>query len=234
MSTEEAKKLAARHAVEAFVRPGIRLGMGTGSTAAYVLEQIARLWHEEKLKGLLVVPTSLGTEWACRQMGLPVTTLDDPRVQGQLDLTLDGADVITPDLDLIKGGGGALLTEKIVARASDTFVVVADASKLHPHLGTSFPLPLEVLPQAQALVLRLLREMGARAEIRQGGGKAGPVITDSGHILVDVIFPAPIDPVGMEKTLDAIPGILETGLFVGLAQRAVIGFPDGKIQILPG
>ncbi len=232
MSIEEAKKRAAYQAVDTYVKPGVRLGMGTGSTAAYVLERVTALWNAGHLEGLLVVPTSLGTEWACRQASLPVTTLDDPRIQGRLDVTLDGADVIAPQLSLIKGGGGALLTEKIVARASDQFVVVADASKLQPHLGTGFPLPLEVLPQAQALVLRLLREMGAQAHIRQGGGKAGPVITDSGHILIDVVFPAPIDPVAMEKELDSIPGVLESGLFVRLAHAAVVGHPGGRVEVL--
>lgn len=229
---ERVKQAAAWEAVHRFVRPGCRLGMGTGTTAAHVLERVAELWRQGKLEDLLIVPTSLGTEWACRQMGLPVTTLDHPRIQGELDVTIDGADVITPQLSLIKGGGGALLTEKIVARASRLFVVVADESKLKPHLGTDFPLPLEVLPSAQALVLRLLREMGAKAEIRHGCGKAGPVITDSGHILIDVLFPTPIDPAAMERELDAIPGVLESGLFVGMARYAVVGCLNGVVHVL--
>lgn len=234
MSGEAAKAAAAQRAVETFVRPGLRLGMGTGSTAALVLERVRDLWRQGLLPDLLVVPTSLGTEWACRQAGLPVTTLDDPRVDGELDLTLDGADVIGPDFSLIKGGGGALLTEKIVARASRDLVVVADHTKLQPHLGTGFPLPLEVLPQARALVLRILTGMGARAAVRQGGGKAGPVITDSGHILIDVVFPQPIDPAAMERELDCIPGVIESGLFVGMTRHAVIGYPDGRAEVLDG
>jgi ribose 5-phosphate isomerase A len=231
-SQEAAKRAAAYFAVEHYVKPNCRLGMGTGSTAAFVLERVTQLWNEGKLPGLKVVPTSLGTEWAARQAGLPVTTLDDPTIQGELDLTLDGADVIAPDLSLIKGGGGALLTEKIIARASHSLIIVADETKLQPSLGTGFPLPLEVLPQAQALVLRLLRELGAQAEIRQGGGKAGPVITDSGHILIDVTFSQPVNPAEMEWELDKIPGVIESGLFVGLVNEAVIGYADGSVRVL--
>jgi len=226
------KQASAEAAVKSSVGPGCRLGLGTGSTAAFAIEKVAGLYNSGKLEGLLVFPTSLSTEWACRRFGLPVTTLNDPKLKGELDVTIDGADEIDPNLNLIKGGGGALLLEKIAARAAKRFVVIADESKLQPHLGTGFPLPLEVALPAVSYVLQRLEKLGGEGRVRMGVKKAGPVITDSGNLLVDVTFEKAIDPLEMESNLLRIPGILETGLFVDFVYEAWIGGLDGNVKLI--
>jgi ribose 5-phosphate isomerase A len=225
MDIEAQKREAAARAVK-LVEPGMRLGLGTGSTARHFVELLA----ERVSAGLVVVavPTSETTRAEAERLGIPLTTLDETP---QLDLTVDGADEIAPDLTLIKGGGGALLREKIVASASARMVVIADESKLVSVLGR-FPLPVEVMPFGLAAT-RLAVEAAAAAS-----GAAGPAIlrrnkdghafvTDGGHWILDAALGRIADPKSLADRLAAIPGVVEHGLFIGIAQTAILAGRDG-------
>jgi len=214
------KRAAAAYALE-FVRPGMRLGLGTGSTAKYFVELLA----ERVRAGLdvIAVPTSLATEREAERLGVPLTTLDETL---ELDLTVDGADEIAPDLSLIKGGGGALLREKIVASASARLVIIADESKWVSALGR-FPLPIEVVPFGLAATRRAIETATAAASCpgpallrRSKDGHA--FVTDSGHWILDAALQRISDPRALADRLAAIAGVVEHGLFVGLTQAAVI------------
>ncbi len=224
---DEARKLKIAAAAEALthVRDGMRLGIGTGSTA----EEFVRLLAERVAGGLTVigVPTSERTGALCAELGVPLTTLEETP---HLDLTIDGADELDGDLTLIKGGGGALLREKIVAAASDAMVVIADASKAVDTLGR-FPLPIEVNRFGLAATMRAI---GKAAEacglegplaLRQKDG--APFVTDGGHYIVDASFGRIPDPKTLSDALFAIPGVVEHGLFIGLARAAIIAGADG-------
>ena len=219
------KREAARRALD-FVRPGMRLGLGTGSTAARFVELLA----ERVKQGLDVigVPTSEATRAQAERLGVPLTTLDD---EPELDLTVDGADEIAPDLSLIKGGGGALLREKIVAAASARMVVIADESKWVPVLGR-FPLPIEVMPFGLAATRRAVEAACAAAgcpgptAVRQG--KDGHAfVTDGGHWILDARLERIASPAALAEKLSRIPGVVEHGLFIGMAQAAILAGPAG-------
>jgi ribose 5-phosphate isomerase A len=219
---ERQKRHAAERAVE-FVRSGMRVGLGTGSTARHVVDVIAEKLAAGTLKDITAVPTSRATEAHARASGITLRTLEDVR---SLDITIDGADEIGPGLDLIKGHGGALLWEKLVACASDRLVIVADTSKLVDRLGVKKALPVEVVQFGWSTHLDFLTEAGARPELRELDGK--PVLTDSGHYLIDCHFNGGIsDPVGVAAILKARAGIVETGLFIGMARDAVIADEHG-------
>jgi ribose 5-phosphate isomerase A len=225
MDIEAQKRAAAARAVD-FVQPGMRLGLGTGSTARHFVELLA-----ERVRGGLAVsavPTSETTRRDAERLGVPLTTLDETPA---LDLTVDGADEIAPDLSLIKGGGGALLREKIVASASARMVVIADESKWVPLLGR-FPLPIEVVSFGLGATL------GAVEAVADGIGASGPIslrrgkdghafVTDSGHWILDAALGRIADPKALGDRLAAIAGVVEHGLFVGLATTAVIAGPAG-------
>jgi ribose 5-phosphate isomerase A len=225
MNADAQKRAAAARALE-LVRPGMTLGLGTGSTAKHFVELLG-----EKVKaGLAVVgvPTSEATRADAERAGVPLTTLDETP---SLDLTIDGADEIGPDLSLIKGGGGALLREKIVAAASAHMAVIADESKWVPMLG-QFPLPIEVLPFGLGATRRAIEAafsaagLGGALTLRRG--KDGHVfVTDGGHWIVDAALGRIPEPKSLAERLAAIPGVMEHGLFVGLAKTAIIAGPDG-------
>ncbi|MFC4625182.1 ribose-5-phosphate isomerase RpiA [Daeguia caeni] len=224
---DEARKLKIAAAAEAltYVRNGMRLGIGTGSTA----EEFVRLLAEEVKDGLEIVgvPTSERTAALCRELGVPLTTLDETP---HLDLTIDGADEVDASLRLIKGGGGALLREKIVAAASDSMIVIADQSKVVDPLGR-FPLPIEVNQFGLGATLRAIEAAAAKCglagplNLRQKDG--APFVTDGGHYIVDASFGRIPDPETLSNALFAIPGVVEHGLFIGLAQAAIIAGTDG-------
>jgi ribose 5-phosphate isomerase A len=225
MNAEAQKRAAAARAVE-FVRPGMRLGLGTGSTAKHFVELIG----ERVRAGLdiIAVPTSEVTRADAERCGIVLTTLDETP---ELDLTVDGADEIAPDLSLIKGGGGALLREKIVAAASTRMIVIADRSKWVAQLGR-FPLPIEVAPFGLGATLIALHKAIAACRgtgslsVRQG--KDGHAfVTDGGHWIVDAVLGRIDDPQAMSAALSGIPGVMEHGLFIGLAQTAILAGPDG-------
>lgn len=226
------KKAAGEQAVIDLVKPGMKLGLGTGSTAFWAVKKTGELFRAGRLPGLLVVATSFDTEILCQQEGLPVRSLGDREIDGRLDLYLDGADEVDPALNCIKGGGGAQLQEKIVCDASRVFVIIADESKAVPHLGTKFPVPLEVHALARVPVIRACADRGAQAVLRYGRGKAGPVVTDNGHLILDLTFAEPVDCAAMEKDLKGITGVFEVGLFAGRAQAAYLGQADGTCRIL--
>jgi ribose 5-phosphate isomerase A len=225
MTSDALKREAAARALE-FVRPGMRLGLGTGSTARHFVE----LLGERVRAGLDVigVPTSEATEADARRAGVPLTTLEEtPR----LDLTVDGADEIGPGLALIKGGGGALLREKIVAAASAHMIVIADESKLVPALG-AFPLPIEVVPFGMAAtelaIGRALEwlSLPIRMKVRMDA-RGHAFVTDGAHRIIDAAIGRIADPEKLAQALTAIPGVVEHGLFLGLAGTAIVAGASG-------
>jgi len=225
VSMDESKRQAAARALE-FVRDGMKLGLGTGSTAKHFVE----LLGERVRAGLDVigVPTSEATRADAERCGVPLTTLDDI---DRLDLTVDGADEIDPSLDLIKGGGGALLREKIVAAASDRMIVIADETKWVEVLGR-FPLPVEVVPFGLAATRRAMgrafAESGVSGQMVLRTAKDGHVfVTDGGHWIVDAHLGRISDAPRLAGLLNAIPGVVEHGLFIGLASTAVLAGPRG-------
>src|SRR5215470_14121351 len=225
MNADAQKRAAAAQAVE-FVRPGMRLGLGTGSTAKHFVELIG----ERVRSGLdiVAVPTSDTTFADARRCGITLTTLDEVP---ELDLTVDGADEIGPDLCLIKGGGGALLWEKIVATASAHMVVIADRSKIVTTLGR-FPVPIEVVPFGLTATEHAIKK--AISTVQQPGpltlrrGKDGhPFVTDGGHWILDAALDRVDEPASLAHALSDVPGVVEHGLFIGLAHTAIIGAPGG-------
>ena len=222
----EAQKLAAAARAVEFVRPGMRLGLGTGSTAKHFVDFLA-----ERVRGgldVVAVPTSEATRAQAERLGIALTTLDET---SELDLTIDGADEIAPDLTLIKGGGGALLREKIVAAASGRMLVIADQSKWVAVLGR-FPLPIEIAPFGAAATRRAVEAATAAAgcpgaaSIRKApNGHA--FVTDGGHWLLDAQLQRIADPKTLAARLSAVPGVMEHGLFIGLAGTAIVSGPDG-------
>jgi ribose 5-phosphate isomerase A len=225
------KEMAAKAAVEALVRSGMKLGLGTGSTAMPAVRHIGALMAQGRLKNILAVPTSLQTLMECETWGVPLATLNSAGIQGRLDLTIDGADEADPENRVIKGGGGALLLEKIVAYASDSYCIVADESKLVDHLGLRFPLPLELVPEARLPVARALEKYGAEPVLREAVRKAGPVITEHGNLILDIRFKAPVDPAVLEQELNQIPGVVENGFFTRLRPVIYLGHADGRLEI---
>jgi ribose 5-phosphate isomerase A len=224
---EEAKKRVALEAVK-HVQDDFIVGLGSGSTAAYVIQQIGEKIRLEGLR-ILGVPTSHQAMMLAVHCGVPLTTLNE---HPQLDLAIDGADQIDRDLNLIKGGGGALTRERIVASAARQFVIVADETKLVEKLGTNHTIPVEVLPFAVPTVMVKLRELKGKPVLREGGGKVGPLVTDNGNFVVDVDF-GPVDDVKeLHLQLKLIPGVIETGLFVGMADVIYLGKPDGVEKLV--
>lgn len=231
MSIDDFKRAAAEAAL-AHVRPGMKLGLGTGSTAALFVE----LLGEKVSHGLDVVgvPTSEATRELAERYGVPLTTLKE---EPELDLTVDGADEIDPQLRLIKGGGAALLREKIVAFASKRMIVIADDSKLVETLGR-FPLPIEVVPfgkeTTRRAVERVARDLGLSGEIDMRRAEdACPIVTDGGHYIVDGKFGRIDRPEELAAALAAIPGVVEHGLFIGLADLALVASANGVVTIEP-
>ncbi|WP_426753975.1 ribose-5-phosphate isomerase RpiA [Myxococcus sp. Y35] len=230
MSQEEAgasdaryKQAAAEWAVDAFIQPGMVVGLGTGSTAAFAVRRLAALRAQGRLLDVVGVPTSRATEALARSLGVPLSTLD---THPSLDVTIDGADEVAPDLSLIKGGGGALLREKIVAQASQRVAIVADVHKLSPVLGTHRPVPVEVMAFGWRSQLRFLESLGASVTVRQAADGA-PFLTDQGNLVLDCAF-GPIDaPVPLALRLGARAGIVGHGLFLGITTDLVVAGPEG-------
>jgi len=223
---EEAKRRVALEAVK-HVEDGFVVGLGSGSTAAYVIQEIGRQMLQEGLR-VLGVPSSSQAMMLAVRSGVPLTTLDE---YSTLDLAIDGADQIDQKLNLIKGGGGALTREKIVASAAKQFVVVADETKLVEKLGTNCRLPVEVLPFALATATAGIKELGGKPLLRESKGKVGAVVTDNGNYIVDVDFGPVDDAEELNHQLKLIPGVIETGLFIGMADLVYLGKADGIIRL---
>ncbi|MEM0981601.1 MAG: ribose-5-phosphate isomerase RpiA [Cyanobacteria bacterium P01_H01_bin.58] len=205
------------------------VGLGTGSTTAFAIQFIGERLASGELKNIQGVPTSFQASVLAKKHGIPLTTLDEVET---IALAIDGADEVDPHFNLIKGGGAAHTREKIVDGLAEKFIVVVDSSKLVDKLGSTFALPVEVLPMAVAPVTRALEALGATVELRMGVKKDGPVITDQGNMVLDAKFDAIADPATMEKTLNNIPGVLENGLFVGVATDVLVGeIKDGEASV---
>ncbi len=207
------------------VEPGMVLGLGSGSTAELALEALAvRVGAGLRIEA---IPTSERIAALARRSGIVLTSFAEHR---RLDLTIDGADEVErTTLNLVKGQGGALLREKIVAAASARMIVIVDQSKLVDRLGTRAPLPLEIVPFGWEIVLDRLSDLGATPTLRRAGGM--PFVTDGGNYLADCVFPAIVDPAALERQLSAMIGIVESGLFIGLASTVIVGRPSG-VEIL--
>ncbi|WP_135547992.1 ribose-5-phosphate isomerase RpiA [Paenibacillus cymbidii] len=218
----EAKQLAAERAVQ-LVEDGMTIGLGTGTTATYAIRRIGALVRG----GLRIraIATSLASERLAAAEGIPLVAFAE--LDGSLDLTIDGADEVDPELRLIKGGGGALLREKIVAAASERMIVIVDAGKLVKRLG-AFPLPVEIVPFGNEATMRQLDALGCRPELRWQGGV--PFRTDNGNYVADCAFGAIADPERLAAQLNHIPGVVENGLFVGLASRVIVGYDNGTVR----
>jgi ribose 5-phosphate isomerase A len=225
MDSDQLKRAAAAHAVD-LVRSGMRVGLGTGSTARHFVDLLAGRVREGL--DIVCVPTSEATRLQAEELGVPLTTLDETP---ELDLTVDGADEVAPDLTVIKGGGGALLREKIVAAASTRMVVIADESKFVPLLGR-FPLPIEVVSFGFAASRRAIEKAAAAAgcpgpALLRRTKDGHPFVTDGGHLIADAALERIPDPPALARRLAEIPGIVEHGLFIGLVQTAVIAGAGG-------
>ncbi|HEV2583820.1 MAG TPA: ribose-5-phosphate isomerase RpiA [Ktedonobacteraceae bacterium] len=218
---DEWKRMAGEAAVT-YIEPGMVIGIGTGSTAVCMIRALAQRLRE----GLTIVgaiPTSRATAQLATSLGIPLTDLDS---YPEPDLAIDGADEIDPHLFLIKGGGGALLREKIVASAARRFLVIADPTKLVAKLGSLAPLPVETVPFATATVYRRLEQLGAEVTLRQRDGK--PFITDNSNVILDCSFPQGIDDApALQARIRGIVGVVETGLFLHMTERVIIGDTGG-------
>ncbi len=222
---EEMKK-AVGVAAARRVKSGMDVGLGTGSTAVHAIAWLGQRLRDGELQDIRGVPTSYQASVLAREQGIPLITLDDI---DSIDIAIDGADEVAPDFSLIKGGGAAHMREKIIDSLADRFVVVVDSGKLVDRLGSTRPIPVEVVPMAVTPVMRKLGEMGARPELRMAVKKAGPVVTDQGNLVVDAWFDAIPDPGELEKSINNIPGVLENGLFVDVADTVLVGeIEDGK------
>ncbi|GFR37623.1 ribose-5-phosphate isomerase A [Insulibacter thermoxylanivorax] len=216
----DAKRIAAERAAD-YIQDGMVVGLGTGSTAYWAIQRIGQRVQE----GLRIraIATSNASEKQAKELGIPLISFADVQ---EIDLTIDGADEVDPNFQLIKGGGGALLREKIVASSSSKFIVIVDDSKLVGRLGR-FPLPIEIVRFGYEATIHKLRELGCEPVLREVEGKA--YITDNGNYIVDAYFGAIADPKELESKLNMIPGVVENGLFVDMADRVIAGKRDGGI-----
>jgi ribose 5-phosphate isomerase A len=223
---DQEKQLAARAAVQ-LVESGDIVGLGSGSTATYAIRFLA----ERVREGLKIVgiPTSQKTKQLAEQLGIPLATLEE---QPQIDIDIDGADEIDAQLNLIKGGGGALLREKVVASASRRFVVIAESTKQVAHLGR-FPLPVEVIPFAESLIKTRIEALGAKVSLRRYAYD-NPYVTDEGHHILDCNFGQIADPSALAQKLRSMPGVVEHGLFIGMAEMAFVGNDRRVVQLKRG
>ncbi len=225
MEIDEEKALAAR-AAAGRVRAGQRVALGTGSTTAFTIRAIA-----ENFPGgdnLSIVASSVATERFATTLGLPVRALEP---NDHFDVMVDGADEVAPTLALTKGGGAALFREKFLARLSTELVIAVDHTKLVPRLGTRAPIPIEIVPFARVKLIHQLSERSLSPRLRADRVSGAPVLTDNGNEVLD-LFPEDgvRDPAHLEHELRLLPGVIETGLFVGLAHRVYVGLPDGTVQ----
>lgn len=221
---EALKKEAALKAV-ALVRSGDRVGLGTGSTARYAIEELGRKLAAGELTGIVGVSTSEASEQLARQVGVPTEPLD-PR---PLDIAIDGADEIAPNLDLVKGLGGALVREKVTEVQARRLIIIADHTKLVGQLGEKAPLPIEILKFGFLSTIDRLRAFLPGGQLRQPG--AQPYVTDNGNYIYDARLPETFDPAELERRIKGTLGVVDTGLFLGMAERAFVAAPDGVQEL---
>ncbi|MHA2039516.1 MAG: ribose 5-phosphate isomerase A [Promethearchaeota archaeon] len=227
---EEGKKNAAFRAVEENVKRGMVLGIGSGSTVVYAVERIAELNKTQNLN-LKCIPTSFQSYQLIVENGLTLVSLDQ---YPELDLDIDGADEIDKNLNLIKGGGGCLVQEKIIASNSKELIIVADFRKNSEFLGINWKngIPIEVIPISYIPIMKKLVKLGGTPILRMAQAKAGPLVTDNGNFIIDADFGQIKDPSGLNLKILTIPGVVDTGLFVDMASKAYIGLKDGNVRML--
>jgi ribose 5-phosphate isomerase A len=228
-SNTAAKRRAAFRAVK-HIENGMILGLGSGSTALQAVKMIGELLDSGELYDIMGVPTSTQTMFESIKVKIPLTTLDE---HPQLDLGIDGADQIDSKLNAIKGGGGALFREKIVASACKEYILVADNTKITETLGSGQTLPVEIHPFAVTPTLKAIEKLGSKPALRMTSGKLGPVVTENGNYLIDADFGPIADPWWLEQQLHSIPGVIETGLFLGYANLAYIGGKGSVKRLKP-
>tara|TARA_B100000945_G_scaffold315197_1_gene314025 strand:+ start:1588 stop:2289 length:702 start_codon:yes stop_codon:yes gene_type:complete len=214
------KKAVADAAIED-VKDGMVLGLGSGSTAAFMIKSLAASIESGKLKNISGVPTSFQSEVLALELGIPLIDLAQVNV---IDLAIDGADEVNPNYQLIKGGGACHVREKLVATKADKLLIVVDETKIVETLNEVFPLPVEVIPSAWNQVKESIIEMNAKCNLRMASKKAGPIVTDEGNLILDVLFEGGIqEPQKIEKEINNIPGVLENGLFIDLTHKVLVG-----------
>ncbi len=236
MTQSEQKTLVANTAIDTLIEKGkifsgMKIGLGTGSTAIPAVYRLAEHIKSGELKDIKAVVTSFQTQNACQDLDIPVYSMNDRIIGGHLDLSIDGADEVTPDCFCIKGGGGAHVREKLVEYNSDIFVVVADSSKAVETIGTKFAVPVEIIESARVPVTNALNKLGAKCVLREGVRKAGPVITDNGNQILDCTWEQPIDVAAMEDKINGIVGVVENGLFSKNKPIVFVATPDDKVEI---
>jgi len=224
------KEAAGKAAVDNMVKSGMKLGLGTGSTAIHAVRRVGELMSRGTLCDICAFATSFQTEIECEKLNIPFYTLNSKELSSGLDLTIDGADEVDPQNYLIKGGGGAHLIEKLAAYASSEFVVIVDESKLTESLGGGFPVPVEVIPAARVQVTKVLEKLGANVILREAVRKAGPVITEHGNVILDIRFNLRINPSLMETELNQIPGVVENGFFTRKPPMVYIARSNGTVE----
>lgn len=225
-SIQRAKQNAALEAVK-HVKDGFIVGLGSGSTAAFAIEELGERIKKEKIS-IMGIPTSYQAFLLAVECGIPITTIDEHPL---IDVTIDGADQSTLELNLIKGMGAAMAREKIVAAASELNVIIVDQQKKVKRLGENGQVvPVEVLPFAISLVKKKLADIGGKTNLREGKGKLGPTITDNGNAILDTAFGAIENPAEMAVKIKMIPGVVETGLFIDLTDIVYVGSTDGSVE----
>lgn len=222
--SQEAMKRAAAARAAGLVKDGMVLGLGSGSTVAHFLLELSRRIGQQSLS-ISGVATSKATEERARSLGIPLTTLDE---QPELDLDIDGADEVDASLNLIKGGGGAHVREKIVAKASKSLIIIVDETKLSKRLGERSPVPVEVIPLAAKIVSAEISEMGGRPSVRREKGGQRAYVTDNGNFILDCDFGPIEDPALLEATLKSMTGVVDSGIFSGMTDQVIVGSQDGS------
>ena len=229
MDGDQIKQLLGRTVAERFVTSGMKIGLGTGSTAVWAIRRIGELLADGTISGIVGVPTSSQSEVEAQAARIPLRSMNDPEIAGELDLTIDGADEVDASGNLTKGGGGALLIEKVVAYASRRVVIIVGRDKLVDHLGLKYPIPIEVIPSARVPVTRALEKLGISVQLRMAVKKMGAVITDNGNVLLDVSLPTPTDIAAFEREINTIPGVVENGVFSRANAEVYYGTEAGEV-----
>lgn len=219
------KELVALHAASQ-VEDGMLVGLGTGSTANYFIQELARRQREEDLR-VTTVASSVVSTIKAQELGLPLVSMEH---LSRIDLYVDGADEVTPDLTLLKGRGADLVREKLLARASDRFLVLVDQSKLVSRIGEKYAIPIEVMPFAWQLAKRNLEAIGGRGDLRQNASKDGVIVTSHGSLVLDMVFDPAMDTNALNAALNGTPGVVEHGIFSGLASVMLIA-SEGKVEV---
>ena len=235
MTQSEQKVLVANTAIDTLIKEGkifsgMKIGLGTGSTAMPAVKRLAEHINSGELKDIKAVVTSFQTQNACQDYCIPVYSLNDRINNGELDLAIDGADEVDPQCNCIKGGGAAHVREKLVEYNSKIFVVIADSSKSVETIGNKFPVTVEIIGEARIPVTNALNKMGAKCVLREGVKKCGPVITDNGNQILDCTWESPINVPEMEDKINGIAGVVECGLFTKNKPIVFIAKEDGSVE----